>query len=62
MQMPFDQEMVDEDIKGYQGSYADSFKLSIKWMLIIAGTFFNNGVTDTLVIFFIGAALMKLGF
>lgn len=62
MQMPFDQEIVDEDLKGYQGSYSDSFKLSIKWMPILAKSLFTNGIFDILVMFFIGVALMKLGF
>jgi uncharacterized protein len=62
MQKPFDQELVDEDLKGYQGSYSDSFKLSIKWMPIIAESLFTGGVFDILLMFFIGAALMKLKF
>jgi Ca2+-dependent lipid-binding protein len=62
MQKPFDQELIDEDVKGYQGSYSDSFKLSIKWMEAQATYLFNYAIFDILVMFFIGAALMKLGF
>jgi hypothetical protein len=59
MQKSVAQELVDEYLKGYQGSYSDSFKLSIKWMPFIDGSLFDKGVFDILVMFFIGAALMK---
>ncbi len=63
MQKPYKQEDIDDAMKAYQGSYSDAFSYAKDWSERIQSLFiYRGGIFGILTMFFIGAALMKLGF